>query len=127
MRALSGLSLVLFSCIAATALPGCSGNTTNGGRGGGGNGSGSTTSSGSMSGSAASGNNTSNGSGGQVIGVVPTPNPCDKAVVPEQCKLTPAGPACGDKAINQASEECDDGNSLPGDGCSGVCKVEPFF
>jgi len=35
-------------------------------------------------------------------------------------------PACGD-GINQPPEECDDGNMLPGDGCNGVCKVEPHW
>jgi fibro-slime domain-containing protein len=40
-----------------------------------------------------------------------------KAKVPE---------GCGDGINNQAGiEECDDGNALPGDGCNGVCKVEP--
>jgi fibro-slime domain-containing protein len=47
------------------------------------------------------------------------PNP------PASCTTTSA-PGCGDGHVNQANEECDDGNSLPGDGCSGVCKVEPF-
>ena len=33
---------------------------------------------------------------------------------------------CGDGINNQGGiEECDDGNVLPGDGCNGVCKVEP--
>ena len=31
------------------------------------------------------------------------------------------GPGCGDGEVNQAAEECDDGNTLPGDGCSGAC------
>jgi fibro-slime domain-containing protein len=31
---------------------------------------------------------------------------------------------CGD-GIQQAGEQCDDNNSVPGDGCSGVCTVEP--
>ena len=35
----------------------------------------------------------------------------------------PAG--CGDGIVNQASEQCDDGNTLAGDGCSGTCQVEP--
>jgi fibro-slime domain-containing protein len=79
-----------------------------------------------MSGTGSTG--TMTGSGGQgTIGVKPTENPCAKPGAPDNCKLVPSGPACGDKAINQASEECDDGNSLPGDGCSGVCKTEPFF
>ena len=33
-------------------------------------------------------------------------------------------PACGDGELNQDSEVCDDGNSLPGDGCNGICQVE---
>lgn len=37
-----------------------------------------------------------------------------------------AGPACGDGVVNPG-EECDDGNSLAGDGCNGACNVEPFF
>jgi fibro-slime domain-containing protein len=41
--------------------------------------------------------------------------------------LEPSGPACGDAEINQAEEECDDGNSLPGDGCSGKCLVERYW
>ncbi len=36
-----------------------------------------------------------------------------------------APPGCGDGIINQASEECDDGNTIAGDGCNGLCKVEP--
>lgn len=34
--------------------------------------------------------------------------------------------ACGDGTL-VASEECDDGNRLNGDGCSDLCKVEPGF
>jgi cysteine-rich repeat protein len=34
------------------------------------------------------------------------------------------GPACGDGAVNQASEQCDDGNVLSGDGCSSLCATE---
>jgi cysteine-rich repeat protein len=38
----------------------------------------------------------------------------------------PPPEACGDGINNQGgTEECDDGNVLPGDGCSGVCRVEP--
>jgi len=36
-----------------------------------------------------------------------------------------AAPGCGDGIINQASEECDDGNAIAGDGCNGICAVEP--
>ncbi len=36
------------------------------------------------------------------------------------------GPVCGDGIIDDdIGEVCDDGNSLPGDGCSGVCQLEP--
>ena len=38
-----------------------------------------------------------------------------------------AGPGWGDGIVNQASEECDDGNTLPGDGCSGACTIEDFW
>jgi fibro-slime domain-containing protein len=37
-----------------------------------------------------------------------------------------AGPGCGDGIVNQKSEECDDGNTLPGDGCSGACTKEDY-
>jgi fibro-slime domain-containing protein len=36
-----------------------------------------------------------------------------------------APPGCGDGKINQDSEKCDDGNTLAGDGCNGICQVEP--
>jgi len=36
-------------------------------------------------------------------------------------------PSCGDGKINVDGEECDDGNPLPGDGCSGRCKREKNF
>src|SRR6185295_1483680 len=37
---------------------------------------------------------------------------------------TPEG--CGDGINNQGGvEQCDDGNTTPGDGCNGVCKQEP--
>jgi fibro-slime domain-containing protein len=38
----------------------------------------------------------------------------------------PAGPACGNGML-ETGEVCDDGNTTPGDGCSGVCQVEPNF
>lgn len=34
--------------------------------------------------------------------------------------------ACGDGVIGGA-EQCDDGNGIPGDGCSGVCQIEPGY
>jgi fibro-slime domain-containing protein len=55
-------------------------------------------------------------------------DPCEGDDPPSDCfGLEPSGPACGDGEVNQAEEECDDDNSLPGDGCSGVCQVEPYF
>lgn len=38
-----------------------------------------------------------------------------------------APPGCGDGAVNQASEQCDDGNALAGDGCNGACQPEPNY
>jgi len=38
----------------------------------------------------------------------------------------PASIVCGD-GILQAGEQCDDGNAVPGDGCSGVCTIEPGY
>ncbi len=41
------------------------------------------------------------------------------------CRLAAQGPACGDSAVDaEQGEECDDGNGLPGDGCSGACRIE---
>jgi fibro-slime domain-containing protein len=39
--------------------------------------------------------------------------------------LPDAGPYCGDGVVNATDEACDDGNALPGDGCTGVCQAEP--
>ncbi|HEY5955997.1 MAG TPA: DUF4215 domain-containing protein, partial [Polyangiaceae bacterium] len=47
------------------------------------------------------------------------PNP------PKSCGKK-ATPGCGDGLINQDSEACDDGNALAGDGCNGLCIVEPY-
>lgn len=56
----------------------------------------------------------------------PVVNPCEQPDAPENCVLE-APPACGDGEINlDPPEECDDGNSIPGDGCSGACRVEPY-
>src|SRR6478736_7412815 len=34
----------------------------------------------------------------------------------------PDGPYCGNNVVD-AGEACDDGNQLPGDGCTGICVV----
>lgn len=40
----------------------------------------------------------------------------------------PIKASCGDKlVIGDLGEECDDGNTVGGDGCSGACKVETGF
>ncbi len=36
------------------------------------------------------------------------------------------GPVCGD-GIVEGTEQCDDGNTKPGDGCNGVCGIEPGY
>ena len=54
-------------------------------------------------------------------------NPCLGPNPPEDCHLVPSKPACGDGELNQPNEVCDDGNTLPGDGCSGICMVEPNY
>jgi fibro-slime domain-containing protein len=77
------------------------------------------------SGSSIDGNSTG---GGDIFTTDPPPveNPCDKPDAPAGCMLV-APPACGDGEINlDPPEACDDGNSLPGDGCSGACVVEPY-
>jgi fibro-slime domain-containing protein len=89
-------------------------------------------------GSAGSGTGGKGGSAGMAIieaggqgnegGATTAPDPCAVANPPSTCfDLMPSGPACGDGEKNQPDEECDDGNSLPGDGCSGICTIEPYF
>ena len=80
----------------------------------------------------ADGNNDGNGLvgvGGDTLLLESEPltNPCEKPDAPPEC-VVGAPPACGDGEINlDPPEACDDGNSLPGDGCSGACAVEPYF
>ena len=31
---------------------------------------------------------------------------------------------CGDRTVQRATEQCDDGNTMPGDGCSITCQIE---
>ena len=41
-------------------------------------------------------------------------------------QVVDAGPYCGDGVIDTAlGENCDDGNRIGGDGCSGICQKEP--
>jgi fibro-slime domain-containing protein len=90
---------------------------------------------GALAGAGAQANGGTNGtSGGAIVSTLGTggsaaggaTNVCNasntlgcKAQIPE---------GCGDGINNQNGiEECDDGNMLPGDGCNGVCKVEPHW
>ena len=35
---------------------------------------------------------------------------------------------CGDGILQTANgEQCDDGNAVPGDGCTGLCQIEPGY
>ena len=35
---------------------------------------------------------------------------------------------CGDGIVETSQhEQCDDGNAVPGDGCSGICTLEPGY
>ncbi|MBV9948001.1 MAG: DUF4215 domain-containing protein, partial [Myxococcales bacterium] len=52
----------------------------------------------------------------------PTPPPED-ACAGDVCLISDAG-YCGDGVL-EGNETCDDGNSVPGDGCSGTCQIEP--
>jgi fibro-slime domain-containing protein len=47
------------------------------------------------------------------------------ACVGDTCTTTSSN-VCGDGKVDSA-EQCDDGNSKPGDGCSGVCQIEPGY
>jgi fibro-slime domain-containing protein len=48
---------------------------------------------------------------------------------PEECENDDCEPVerpCGNGTLDDG-EACDDGNSRPGDGCSGICKLEPNY
>jgi fibro-slime domain-containing protein len=53
-------------------------------------------------------------------------NPCTLDDGTDCDWATNMDPACGDGAVDEG-EQCDDGNGRPGDGCTGVCTVEPHF
>src|SRR5260221_7054011 len=44
----------------------------------------------------------------------------------DACTAPDAGPSCGNSLV-ETGETCDDGNSKPGDGCSGICRLEPNY
>jgi fibro-slime domain-containing protein len=119
-------SLLIIPLAVAAAATGCGVGTTSSGdlgppTGGAGPGTG-----GSSSGSSGS-SGSSSGSGGIIIDMTEGGNVdvCAAAGLPPGCE-TMLPPACGDGMQNQEAEECDDGNTVPGDCCSGSCKVEAF-
>lgn len=76
-----------------------------------------------------SGGNPSTGAGGggfQLTGGASSSGTVDCSVAnpPPSCTRQEP-PGCGDGKVNQDSEKCDDGDALAGDGCNGVCQVEP--
>ena len=98
--------------LVGVALAGCSGNTISGPPMG--SGTGSTSNTGTGAPGATGGNNGFQvGSGGTA------------GTAGGGTHVGTAPPACGDGIINQTDETCDDGNTKAGDGCSGICKVEP--
>ncbi|HTQ03475.1 MAG TPA: DUF4215 domain-containing protein [Polyangiaceae bacterium] len=120
-------SFVIIPLAVAMAVGGCSaGSNANNGLGPqqGSSGGNSSSSGGNSSGG---GSSVSGGSSGIMIEMMDggAVDPCAQAGLPEGC-TTMVPPACGDGVINQDTEECDDGNTLPGDCCSGACKVEQY-
>ncbi len=70
-----------------------------------------------------SGNSTANpnAGGSNSVNINPT-----KDAGGDDRSVVDAGPYCGDGIIQQnLGEDCDDSNRIGGDGCSGICKVEP--
>ena len=63
---------------------------------------------------------------------VPSFTPDTGSAAPDSAGADACGDACapvavcGDSVI-ESPEQCDDGNSIPGDGCSGVCQIEPGY
>lgn len=50
---------------------------------------------------------------------------CDEGGLSGTCDNDCILTACGDGRINFLAEDCDDGNTANGDGCSAACRVEP--
>jgi fibro-slime domain-containing protein len=71
------------------------------------------------------------GTGGSFLSLPDASRPADtgKTCDPDSGKcyaVVDAGPYCGDRIVQaDRGEECDDGNRMGGDGCSGSCQVEP--
>ena len=113
------LPLVALGCVGSSEGSGGGSNDNNVATGGEG---GSESSSGGSSGVELVTGGTS-AAGGEVDG-----NPCDGDNPPDSCHMVATGPACGDGTLTpDTGEACDDGNALPGDGCDGICQVEPNY
>ncbi len=132
MRALLSRTSILtcgFFIINFVACSGSSGDTPPGDVAQGGTGTGGGNGTGDAGSPNGTGSNTGTGGDGMDLGDDDSPeeNPCTgDNPDPEQCNFVVAE-SCGDGAINQDSEACDDGNTLPGDGCNGICTVEPNY
>jgi cysteine-rich repeat protein len=67
-------------------------------------------------------------------GVASASETCDTNGNSQTCNLDCSAPACGDGKLNPSftpsggpgPEQCDDNNTTSGDGCSNLCRVEPF-
>ncbi len=126
MRTPSAISSYLLIVPLALSSWACSSSSPDGGRDSSSDGVGSTTD-GQGGGNQGSSNTTVPGLTGGIIPGGTAENPCEAEDAPDDCELVASGPACGDGEINlDPPEACDDGNSLPGDGCSGTCVVEPY-
>lgn len=62
--------------------------------------------------------------------VIDTGEQCDQGnlnnnILPDRCRTTCTNPICGDGTTDPGrGEQCDDGNTVNGDGCSGTCQAE---
>jgi cysteine-rich repeat protein len=58
-------------------------------------------------------------------GELDTGETCDEGGETATCDDDCTDVVCGDSVLNQtAGEECDDGGTVPGDGCSATCTIE---
>ncbi|HEU5073399.1 MAG TPA: DUF4215 domain-containing protein, partial [Polyangiaceae bacterium] len=122
----TNLSYLLILPFALGSLA-CSSSSDDPGRNSSSDGIGSTTDGGGGNQGSTNTNTTVPGLNGGIIPGGPAENPCEAEDAPDDCELVASGPACGDGEINlDPPEACDDGNSLPGDGCSGTCVVEAY-
>src|SRR6188768_958191 len=81
------------------------------------------------SGGDAAGGRSGSGSGGSwsiSTGNAPNDGGCSGSDCGEGGAPPEPADICGDGVVGK-SEECDDGNAKPGDGCSGVCEIDPGY